>query len=184
MLKTLWIYIACLWGVHLAAETIGDVEFQFPPSNYDWNLFVDDQFFKEWPSDDEGDLSLDKTLLKLFTHREGDALELFIAIQSPKEEDDDDEEDEFNSLEATQEFLDTYLNLYLPNHKLVLSDWNNLAAEGFVSIELRDSQNDLMHGYLRSVEKNYVNTCLLFLTTAIRTESNRALWTQTLLQAR
>lgn len=192
MLKTLSIYATCLLSLPLAAETIGNVEFQFPPSNFEWKLladdhnrFCDDDGKEEFSIDEDEDFPCEnEQIFKFFTHREGDALELFIATQMPDTAEDDDEDDEPDTLFSLQKRLDETLNQYFPNHKLILLNVTNNCDEGFAEWELNDGAQDVMHGYSRAFKKNGSLTVLCYLTTAVRTESNRFLWTQVLDQVK
>lgn len=188
MLKYLWIYAACLWGMQLSAETVGNIEFQFPPSNYDWKILVDSQFYNDalfsreeddfLGDEDDDEFFEENNHFKFFTHREGDALEILIVLQTPVDEDDEDEE--IDTLFTAQKKIDKWLNRYLPNHRLDLLNWEELKENGFVDWELNDGQLDLMHGYVRHFKKDD-DTCILFyLTTGLRTEYSRAIWIQTL----
>lgn len=184
MFKYAWVFAACLWGAQLPAETIGNVEFQFPPSNYDWKLFMDENFFQVHLSPDESvgeglEEDCEDCLVKLFTHREGDALELFMALQLTDEDEDDDD-----TLLAVQKQLDESFNQYFPNHRLSLLQLTEMKGEGFMEWELRDLDCDLLHGYGRGLKKDGKSTSLFYFTTALRTEHNRALWTQVLNDAR
>lgn len=185
MLKNIWICAACLFGTQLCAESIGNVEFQFPPSNYDWKILMDNQSAEAFfGADEEGDC--DDCHFKLLTHREGDSLEVVIAMQSPidSDNDEDDDEDEPDTLAAFQEELDENLNQYLPNHRLVVLQLEDFGDEGFLEYELNDGSVDVMHGYARYFQKGDSATFLLYLTTALQTEYNRAVWTAVLNDAR
>lgn len=207
MLKHVWLCAVCLLGGPLVAETVGNVEFQFPPSNYEWRLFADDSSFEnnfmdddedfdlpsdyQWgtPLDDDKEDSLDvRPNVKLFTHREGDALEIFVAYQD-NDPDCDDEEDEVDTLESVQMEIDQELNQLLPNHRLILRSLVDNKEDGFADWELNDGTQDIMHGYTRifrikgadGVERFIM---LGYLTTALQTEHNRSVWTNVLNQAR
>lgn len=210
MLKHIWICAACFVGSSLAAETIGSIEFQFPPSNNEWRIFVDDSIIEnglfsdddddedfeisadyQWgtPLDDEDDFDYEPSRFKLFTHREGDALELFIAYQDNSPEGDEDDDSEIDTLETIQKELDESLNKYLPNHRLIIHSVTDNRTDGFVEWELNDGIQDIMHGYTRFIMKKTGDdvgsiTMLGYLTTSVRSEYNRALWTNALNQAR
>lgn len=205
MLKHIWLCAACLLGGPLAAEAVGNVELQFPPSNYEWRLFADDSilgssFFDDeddfdvppdyqWgtPLDDEEEDCDAKPNFKMFTHREGDALEIFVAYSS--DPDCDEEDDEVETLEIAQMEIDQILSQFLPNHRVILRSVVSDKESGFVDWELNDGMQDIMHGYSRifkakrddGVERLIV---LGYLTTAIQTEHNRSVWTNVLNQAR
>lgn len=186
MLKYAWVFAACLLGAQLSAETIGNVEFQFPPSKYEWRLFMDENFFQVHLAPDECigegmEEDCEDYEVKLFTHREGDAFELFMALQLSDSGEDDDEEE---TLATAQKELDEAFNQYFPNHKLSLLQLTDRNDEGFIEWELRDLDCDLLHGYGRGFTKEGKNTSLFYFTTALRTEHNKALWTGILNDAR
>lgn len=184
MLKNIWICAVCFAAAHLSAESIGTVEFQFPPSNYDWKIFMDNMslqnLFSPYESDEE---ACEASYLKLFTHREGDSLEIFVAMQSPNNEDIDDD-NEIDTLASAQEELGKSLNQYLPNLRFNILDLKDFGDDGFVEYELHDGSIDVMHGYARYFLKESSWTFLLYLSTALQTEHNRILWTQVLNDAR
>lgn len=209
MLKHIWICAACFVGSSLAAETIGSVEFQFPPSNNEWRIFVDDSIIEnsaffdddddeefeisadyQWgtPLDDEDELESVPSRFKLFTHREGEALEIFIAYQD-NSPDWDEEDDEVDTLEAAQKGLDESINKYLPNHRMILHSLTDRGEDGLVEWELNDGIQDIMHGFTRIFATKVGGdleslTILGYLTTSPRSEYNKALWTNALNQAR
>ncbi len=170
---------ACLLGSALSAESIGDVEFQFPPSNYEWKLFIDHDFYSEFRKDEEEFSEESEALVKIFTHREGDALELFVAAQFQN----NDEEDELDTLMSAQKEIDESLNCFLPNHHWQLLSFEESKEEGFCEWELNDAFLDLVHGYSRVLQKDGITTVLFYLTTAVRTEYNRVIWSNILKQA-
>lgn len=181
MLKHLWIYAACLLGSGLSAETIGNIEFEFPPSNYEWNVLADDQFYSDFFG--EGEAPPDnEASAKFFTHREGDALEILIASQF--QGDDDDDDDQMSTLVAIQKELDETLNSFFPNHRLVALNYLESDTDGFFEWELNDGSVDIMHGYCRAFLEGNRYTALSYLTTALMTDHNRAIWTNTLNQAK
>ncbi|MBX7067362.1 MAG: hypothetical protein K1X28_09035 [Parachlamydiales bacterium] len=182
MLKTIWICAACLWGAHLSAESIGNVEFQFPASNYDWKVLMEKGSAKAFFAPEEDEEECCDCQFKLLTHREGDALEVVIAMQHPL--DDDEKDDEPDTLATFQEHLDENLNQYLPNHRLTLLQFEDFGDEAFLEYELNDGSVDVMHGYARYFRKGDSSTFILYLTTAVQTEYNRAVWTQVLNDAR
>lgn len=207
MLKHVWLCAASLLGGPLMAETVGNIEFEFPPSNYEWRLFADDSTFENSFMDDDDDdfdlppdyqwgTSLDndeedsldaRPNAKIFTHREGDALEIFIAYQDNSP--DYDEDDELDTLESIQMEIDQGLNQFLPNHQFILRSLVDTQEEGFADWELNDGIQDIMHGYTRIFKINGDEGAsrfiiLGYLTTALQTEHNRLVWTNVLNQAR
>lgn len=186
MLKYAWAFAACLLGTQLSAETIGNVEFQFPPSNYEWKLLFDESFFQIALGEDEviGEgLQEDREdyKMKIFTHREGDALELFVALQVATDEEDDEEE---TSLASAQKNLDEAFNQYFPHHRISLIQLTDMNGEGFAEWELIDPNSELFHCYARGLKKEGKTAVLVYFSTALKTEHNRVLWTQVLNDAR
>jgi hypothetical protein len=199
-------------GSSLTAEIIGNIEFQFPPSNNEWKILLDDSILEKIPSFediDEEDFQLrsdyqwgeplsnedvedvlvsQPSRFKTFTHREGDALEFFVAYQDNNPE-WDEEDDKIDSIESAQKNLDEWINAYMPNHKFVLNSLLDSDDESFGEWELNDGTQDIMHGYTR-ILKARVNgevksvTLLGYLSTALLTEHNRSLWTNMLNEAK
>jgi len=194
MMKQIWMYAVCLLGAPLAAETIGNVEFQFPPSRYEWKLLLDEQTLNDFVSfvdEDESEPyseneeALEENLnLKIFTHREGDALELFIAMQAV----DYDFENDVETLNIIQSEVDVALNQFFPNHKFIVHAYSENRDGGFIEWEINDGIQDIMHGYSRGlfVNENGVPrvTTLCYFTTARTTEHNRIMWAEMLSQVR
>ncbi|MGB7978082.1 MAG: hypothetical protein WCF19_02850 [Chlamydiales bacterium] len=196
MMKEIWLSVAGLIGAPLAAETIGNIEFQFPPSNYEWKLLVDQEFFFDYcrDNDDQGDEEIlpeesldcdDEDLeMRIFTHREGDALEVLIAINDSCI--DDEEEDELDTLEIVQKQLDEMINQFLPNHKVIITNYSEHQDSMFVEWEIRDGSQELFHGLargLREKKEGMQNFALIsYHTTALKTEANQHIWTEALNQ--
>lgn len=171
----------------LLAETIGNVEFQFPPSQFEWKLLVDkDTVCNLFKCEDEAEEESDDFEcigFKMFTHREGDALEMFMAMQIK-----DDEEDEIQTLESVQRLMNETYNRFLPNHKFIVQSYQEDERGGFVEMEFNDGVQDVMHAFTRSLvvktEEGKLQTILSYMTTAQRSEHNRILWTDVLNQAK
>ncbi len=191
MFKQGWIWAACLISGSLTAEIVGDVEVQFPPSNYEWRHFGDVPGLtiswddEEWIDDEEEEEECDAPLLSYFTHREGDALEIFVSTQF--ETDEEESEGEEENLESAQNEIDQILNQFLPNHKFVLNRYVDLGNdEGFMSFEFNDGAQDLIHGYVRAFHDQTEErmAVLIYLTTALKSERSEMVWTEVLNQAR
>lgn len=186
MLKYAWVFAACLLGTQMSAENIGNVEFQFPPSNYEWRLLMDENFFQVHLADDEVlgeglEEDYEDYKMKIFTHREGDALELFVALEVTTDEEADGEE---STLASAQKNLDEVFNQYFPHHRISLLQLTDMNGEGFAEWELTDSNYELFHCYARGLKKEGKTAALVYFTTALRTEHNKALWTQVLSDAK
>ncbi len=191
MMKHLWIAAVSLISCQLTAETVGNVEFQFPPSNYEWKLFVDETFFIDdedtfLADDEEAEEETDH--LKVFTHREGDALET-LAVMFISEEDLDEEEEELDTLELAQKNLNETFNRFFPNHQIIINALTDNGEDSFMDWELNDGTQDLMHGFLRAHTtknesgKTQTVTLLNYSTTAPKSEYNQWLWKEFLSQA-
>jgi len=205
MFKSLFFFL--LAGT-LVGETIGNLEFDFPPSKYEWKLLLDSNTFDFSDDDDDDDddfsssdyqwgqpvdasgedLDAESPSLKVFTHREGDALEIFVALIDTDPEADDDDEEEPDTLEEIQAQIDEALNEHFPNHRMILISATETDDGGSAEWELSDGTNNLMHGYTRyfEIKKGGDLEALAFLsylTTAEHSEYNRSLWTNVLNQA-
>lgn len=196
MIKHLWISAACLLASPLLADASGSVEIKFPPSNYEWRLLLDsDSLYDSYKEYDDGEDLSEKTeeedlhvegTFKIFTHREGDALELFSTFVVDEPEDDEDEETD--ALEAAQQRIDKALNQFFPNHRFILNMLSDDEESGFAAWEFHDGTQDLLHGFTRSFqhtigEENKI-VVLSYMTTAAKTECSRMVWTEVLNQAR
>ena len=181
------IFAVSLLATRLGAETIGNVEFQFPPSIHEWKFFVDDRFYSQIFAGEEGFSEDEKEetspLVKVFTHREGDALEIFCAMQVAADEEDEEDTDE-ETLASIQQDLNEHLNRLFPHHRVTLLSLTEWKDDGFCEWELHDGSVDLMHGYTRGFKKDNTFVVLSYLTTAARTEYNQALWTNVLNEAK
>lgn len=209
-MKHILMCATCFFGAPLVAETIGNVEFHFPPSNYEWKLLIDESLFNDYfeaaqsnfedeedlvnqeegvvyEVDDEEEGSAAEHYFKIMTHREGDALELFAAVQTFDPSDDETDE-EFDTLESSREKLDKTFNQFFPNHKLILHAFEDDVTGGYADWELSDGDQDIMHGYTRIITVNENGaprtTILSYFTTANATEYNRHMWTEVLNQVR
>lgn len=191
MIKHIWLSFLCLTFGPLAAETVGNVEFQFPPSNYEWKILFDQGFFIDKGIVDEDEDRLDTPEMKVFTHREGDALELLFVLNDREYADDEDDDEEMDTIEIAQKELDEELNQFFPNHRLILNylkdDIEN--ENGFLEWELNDGNIDIVHGFTRafmSTDDRGVKslTMISYLTTAVKSEYNRIVWTDVLNQAK
>lgn len=203
-----YLLIPALWlmSCPLRAETVGNVEFQFPPSQHEWKLLVGQDFFfgcckdEEFDEEefDEPDLyteeavekpDLNEERIKLFTHREGDALELFFAVQMPLDP-DNEEDDEIDTVETVQLQLNECINSFLQNHKFIVNQVIDEKNGGFVEWEFNDGTYDIMHGFsrvrIKKTEQGLAQsfTVLSYLTTGCKSEQNRMVWTDVLNQAK
>lgn len=171
-----------LMGTHLFGETFANVEWEFPPSNFEWRPLVEKNLCN---TPGFGDDEAPFRSFKVFTHREGDALEIFFLCAIDASDDDD----ELEVLEECQKEVDGLFNVFFPNHKMHLISLNDEPREASCEWELGDEKHDLMHGMTR-IFKHQANEALKvytlfgYCTTALRTEQNAALWRTTLNQAR
>lgn len=193
MLKRVLTSLAVLFGTTLSAETIGDAQFQFPPSQYEWKLLIDQELFNQFEDDDEDDEEYYETeecenSLKLYVHREGDALELFTAAQFYCDEDDDQDFQDPETVAKKQQEVFDEINPFLPNHKFNLlaisSTHIDNVKEYDMEWELNDGVIDLLYGFSKIVKNEEKITLFNYFTTAQRTEENRALWIEVLNNAR
>lgn len=185
-MKNIWIYLAALAASPLVAEKIDNVEIQFPSSNYEWKLLLDfnQNSFSGAVEEEEGDdISLESMSalpsVKIYTHREGDALETF-SISWIKEE---EEESENETLETIQKQIRDRLGLFFKNHTVKILACEELDTECFAEWELNDGTQDLLHGYVRGFKSEEKCVVLSYMTTAPHSDQNRALWISTLNQA-
>ncbi len=192
-MKSIWLSLACLIGSPLLAETLHKVEFQFPPSNSEWKLLVDiDQdtpfVFQVEESEEvetvngveeEETTTTVKNRFKVFTHREGDALELFTVVYVEV----DNEGDEPENQEMAKKQMEEMLNNFLPNHRFVASQIEGSETDGLAEWAVNDGEQDMFHGYARTIKTSEGCYGLNYLTTAVKSECNRALWLDILNQA-
>lgn len=177
MFKSLSLFAACLIGSHLQAESIENTQFEFPSSHYDWNLLLDhtlDHLFE-----DEDDDENDTFQMKVYTHREGDALEFFFAVSVTCSA-DGDEEEEVDTREIVQSEINSLLNRFLPNHYLYVTNFSENHENGVFEWEFTDGSVDLVHGSSRGafhtsqgVETSHI---LCYITTAQKTAENQKIW--------
>ena len=145
----------------------------FPPSQYEWKELFSESFFQIPAFQSE-----QTPKYRLFTHREGDALELFLTFQFPLDP-EDMEEDETETLLTIQQALDENINSLFPNHHLKVLQYEEDRDENSISEwGLFDENTELLHGYARCLSSKDSYTYLFYLTTALPTEENRTLWTQ------
>lgn len=166
------------------SETIDNLEFHFPPSHYDWNLLFesenpldeDEEFWDDddgfW--DDEDDEDFDGKV-KVFTHREGDALELFFAMAI--------DSDEANLAETDFELkmMSLTFSKYFSNYNCTFTAHEKEGEFAF-NWEISDQQVDLMHGLSRCIKANGKMYALLFFTTAEKSQESDNLWKNVLEQ--
>lgn len=182
MSKYIWICLAFLWGSPLSAENIGNVHFDFPLSNYKWNLFFDTALWKDFLGKDffndleDADKNKPPPQAKCFLHREGSSLEVFLALQYTLENDELDDFD-LNSFRQAQEESGALLAKFFPNHNWEIWSPLNPPNNGTVlEWELNDKQWELIHGYSRAIKNGNVVTLLCFSTTVMRWEPYRSVW--------
>lgn len=181
-MKHLWIWMGLL-ASPLLAETIGDYVIEFPPSNNEWKLLLDQTVFSFIDDEEEGIEAQEETdncLFKAFTHREGDALEVFSTMILSESADENEEEEGNETLEMAQKILDDQFGKYFPNHRMVILDLKENDQDRFIEWEWNDGVQDILHGYTRFFQQpeNYV--FFSYFTTAPKSEYNRLLWIQTL----
>jgi hypothetical protein len=141
--------LLCLIGSSLAAELIDGIQIDFPPSNREWTPLIEHE------------------KLKIYTHREGDALELFALASAPS-----DEEIEWEREEMIKALFPNHRHAYKTGELCGLTEW-----------EFHDGKVDLMHGLAREIDEGEKTYLLFYLTTALKSEINTHLWAQILNQA-
>lgn len=169
-----------LGGV-LAAETIGNVEFQFPPSTSDWVLLTDSNAYcpvEESPGNG--------VQIKIYTHKVGDALEFFTIanILEQQDQEETEEEEQFQTAEYAQRFVNDLLAAYFPNHRIAITHFTEEEDSGFLEWELNDGVQQIFYGLCRSLKVKESGVVLSYMTTALKTLENSALWTKALYQAK
>lgn len=220
-MNRLWITLSSLIMAPLCAETVGNLNFQFPPSNYEWRLLIDNTIIEAtleeaFHTDDENSSESnniedqeeeigEKVDFKIFTHREGDALELFIATsisnkdlsievdQLPLSEtifandpEFADPEESRKPEESSVHFLQRTLDQFfvrLPNHRLIILNIQETKDDCFFAWECNDSNQDILHGYCRCFKTKNGQAILNYITTAQLSEQNSAIWSNVLHQA-
>lgn len=174
MFKQLCMSAACFAASPLLALTVRNVEVPLPPSNYEWRQLTDNTTLSNAFLPLPDDLPDEENGYQVFTHREGDALELFtVAYYTDTDE---------NDLDTMQE-VQGLLKLCFPNHRLIVTA---VSEEGKTAEwEYNDGHLDLMHGFTGIItgEKGR-NIILSYSTTAQKGECNRFTWQQVLTQAR
>ncbi len=180
MFKYLTAFVVLCAG-SLLSETVGPVEFQFPPSSNEWKLLVDQNVLsailqKLIALEDVEDKDR-VPAMQIYLHREGDALETFcVFITSPEEADDDEEADQ-----STEPLPLALLNLLLPNHAIITSSYSGTSENSqFISWEVQDANVDLMHGVSRTIQVADKLVVCGYSSTASKTEYNANLWMEML----
>jgi len=175
--------ISLLFGGVLAAETIGNVEFQFPPSIYPWTLLTDTNAFV----DEEDDIFAE---MKVYTHRAGDALELFVAYASSNEEDDYESQQWLQTLgfldnpDLAEQLINHLIMPYFPNHQLSIGPVGKTDQGLLFAWGINDGFQPIMHGLSRVFTTNEQQICLNYVTTAAKGFQNSDLWVTVLSEAR
>lgn len=169
----------------LIAETIGNVQFQFPPSSSEWRLLttLDNGSVLDFDNDEEREGANEseketKAVLAVYTHREGDAFEILAII-----EEETGENETMLPADEAQAHIEKTFGKYLPNHRILLTALIESENHSLIEWELNDGTHDLLHGYLRRFMTPGKKTILQYATSAQKTDLNRSIWTTTLVQA-
>lgn len=188
-MKHLWISLASLMALPLCAETSGRISYELPPSHHEWKLLIDDQVFaNSFGLDGEDDKP---GTFQIFTHREGDALEVLFHIDLEQDEEgvSMDEILFSNSLsdsDAPNALLEEKLNrlgFLFPNHRTVPLDLEKKEDGYLFSWIWEDGNLDLAHGVTRVIKTNQGISILQYFTTAAWNEQNLEKWIRVLDQA-
>lgn len=171
MKKFLSILVLSLVTIPAFSERVGNIEFDFPPSQHPWEALFDQNGFV-CEGEDFGD-----DHMKVFMHREGDALEVFAIVSTSDE--DADEEEEIDTAESIEREINEMICGFLPNHRFQIHTYVEIDAshDGFLDWEFRDHTIDLMHGLTRAINVDGKIHMIGYFTTAEKTEQNHALWT-------
>jgi hypothetical protein len=192
MLKKLCLSAACLTAGPLLALTVNDVELNLPPSNYEWKLIADSGSVSRMLKNPLAPDDVKSVHFKLFTHREGDALEMLAVTLFDNFDDGDDEKEEKSEapLATAQAKMDEHINHYLLNHQILINSLcvDPQTKDGVVEWEWNNGNEDLMHGFTRvfSLQQGDKTrrALLSYSTTALKSEHNRFTWTEAFNQAR
>lgn len=174
--------MACLFGSALSAETIGDVDFQFPPSPYNWVLLTDTSTYPPLEGGEKIPLHI-----KMYTHKVGDVLEFFSAttlFDEEAEEEESEETEQFHTSEFAQLFINDLLGNYFPNHRISITNISEEKDAGFLEWEIDDGVQLIFHGVCRYMRVNQKDYILNYTTMGSKTPQNIALWIDTLNQAK
>ena len=172
----------CLFGGALSAETIGNVEFQFPPSPYSWVLMTDTSTYPMLEEGDEVPFAM-----KMYTHKVGDTLEFFTAttfFDEEGEEDAGDDSEPFETSRFAQLFINDLLGAYFPNHRITISNLTETRDAGLLEWEMSDGVQLILHGVCRYLRTNQKDVILNYTTTSSKTAQNTALWLDALNEAK
>jgi len=180
-MRKLGFIVLCLFSGAIAAETIGNVEFEFPPSPYEWVLFTDTSTYS----------NPEPITVKMYTHKVGNTLEFFSATTLFDEEGDVDEEDDldddaepFPTSEFAQRFINDLFGGYFPNHRISISNLTETNDEGLLEWEMSDGVQMIFHGICRYMRVNQKDVILSYATISPKTAENSAIWIDTLNRAR
>ena len=176
-MRRLCFMFACLFGSSLLAETTGTVEFQFPPSAYDWVLLTDTT---QYPASDNVVLPFQ---MKIYTHKVGDVLEFFSVVSMDTPADEEDDEDEMETAEFTQSVINQMLAGYFPNHKIAILNQVDNDETAFIEWEMNDGVQPILYGLARGFQLTEKSVALSYMTTASKSLENTALWTSVLEEA-
>ena len=187
-MRQIALFIACLIGAPLLAETVQNIEFQFPPSQHEWRLLtqIDQQTLTDLEDQEREDPIEEEEspidLIRVYTHREGDALETLSVVLMT-----DDGEEEEKEEETLAAYIQKSLNLtfgpWLPNHKFVIEPLVESENDLLAAWELNDGIQPVVHGYIRLLSNDNKVAALQYMTTAQKKEMNHSIWTSVLLQA-
>lgn len=180
-------FFTLLAAFPLCAHTIGNLEFELPPSQHEWTLFMNQATLTKLMEMGEGEeVEPIKERFQLYTHREGDALEILCVAHIEEAQPMSLQEmmaDDIGSEESThigmQKMYDKLFAVF-PNHRLVITDCQETENELFSAWELSDGATDVMHGYSRGFKSEKGVTVFTYMTTVVQNETNRSLWTSAL----
>jgi hypothetical protein len=172
-----WFLLASSMILPLCAQTTGNINYELPPSHHEWRLLLDNNTLNATFAID-GEDSVDSTsMLQIFTHREGDALEILFFAQT-----DIKDEQPLN----VNSFIENdfgAMGFSLPNHRLSLVNLENLEDRDIVTYVWEDGVVDLMHGVICLLKTQNKMSMLHYATTAPISEENIQKWTAVLSQA-
>jgi hypothetical protein len=171
--------LACLFSGALAAETIGNVEFEFPPSTYNWVLLTDTSAYS----------SPEPIAVKMYTHKVGNNLEFFSATamfdtEAEMVEEEYQDAEPFHTSEFAQLFINDLFGGYFPNHRISITNLSETNDAGLLEWEMSDGVQVIFHGICRYMRVDQKDVILSYATIASRTAENSALWIDVLNRAK
>lgn len=176
MIKTFWIAMLSLVSSMAFGETIGKVEVDFPLSHNDWVVLFDQYDIDEFDGEESD--------IKVLTHREGDALEVFFVFASKDGEGWEDDEDEPDTKESVENEINEWICEFFPNHRFHLTTFIDEKDHGFMEWVFHDGNMDLMHGITRALEIGDRSYTFGYFTTAEKSEETLSLWNNVINQVR